>query len=94
MSDDEQRRAVRILGRVQGVGFRWWAWQTAQELGVRGTVRNAPDGSVEVRMAGPGEALDRFLEALRSGPPAARVERVQDASLPDGELPASFEIVR
>ena len=41
-------KAFIVTGRVQGVGFRWFTRQTASELGLRGTVRNARDGSVEV----------------------------------------------
>ncbi|MEJ2678716.1 MAG: acylphosphatase [Gemmatimonadota bacterium] len=94
MSVDEVRRAVRLTGRVQGVGFRWWTRHTAEEIGVRGTVRNAVDGSVEVRFAGPADAVDRFMEALRAGPPYARVDRLEEMSPPDRDLPDTFEIVR
>lgn len=93
MSADELKRAVRLTGRVQGVGFRWWTRQTAQELGVRGTVRNAVDGSVEVRFAGPPDAVHRFMEALRAGPPYARVDYLEEDAPPDGDLPDPFQIV-
>jgi len=93
-SGGERRRAVRITGRVQSVGFRWWARHTARELGVRGTVRNAGDGSVEVRMAGPEDAVNRFVRALEKGSGSARVQEIRDGDLPTGDLPGSFEIVR
>jgi len=55
-------------------------------MGVRGTVRNADDGSVEVRFAGGEEASARFREVLEIGPGAARVERVESIPV-DGDLP-------
>ena len=70
-------RAYRLVGRVQGVGFRWWTRGVAEELGVGGSVRNLADGSVEVRAVGPEDALDHFEERLRLGPRLARVDRVE-----------------
>ena len=45
-------RAYRIVGRVQGVGFRWWTRRTAERLSLYGSVRNLTDGSVEVHVTG------------------------------------------
>ncbi len=92
MNDNEVHRAVRVMGRVQGVGFRWWARQTAEEIGVRGTVRNAVDGSVEVAFAGSADAVARFEEALRAGPPYARVDYLEETS-PPADLPATFKVI-
>lgn len=94
MSGEAERRGFRITGRVQGVGFRWWSCRTASALGVRGSVRNRADGSVEIHAAGAPDALDRFEEKLHSGPPSARVEEVRRAS---SELPipdADFRVER
>ena len=88
----ESSVTVILHGRVQGVGFRWWTCRQATGAGIRGTVRNLPDGSVEVRAAGPGDALARFLEALRRGPPGARVERTEFLS-PTGDLPLDFRAI-
>ena len=78
------RRFV-ISGRVQGVGFRWFAESAAAREGLHGWVRNLPDGRVEAQAEGDAEALDRFERALRHGPPAARVEAVDvDAIMPTG----------
>ncbi|MSR20566.1 MAG: acylphosphatase [Gemmatimonadetes bacterium] len=81
-------RGYRVVGLVQGVGFRHWTRRTAERLGLSGTVRNLPDGSVEVHAAGIEESLRRFEEALRDGPPAARVERVE-ALTPRADTPRS-----
>ncbi len=89
-----ERRAYRITGTVQGVGFRWWARNLARTLELRGTVRNHPDGSVEVRAEGRRDALDRFEAQLTSGPPAADVRRIEQQEPGEEGLPAGFEIVR
>jgi len=89
----KERRGFRITGRVQGVGFRWWTRKTAQELGLRGTVRNRRDGSVEIHARGPDEAMERFRRKLRRGPTSARVREVEEIDS-SGTLPAEFEIVR
>lgn len=72
---DGGERAVRLLvsGRVQGVGFRYYAQDEARELGLRGWVRNLADGRVEAQAAGPAEAIARFAAALRRGPRGALV---------------------
>lgn len=80
---------ARVTGRVQGVGFRWSAIHEAQQLGLRGRVRNAGDGSVEVEAAGGAAALAEFLAWLRRGPPGARVLGVEVD--PDGPWPAGFD---
>jgi len=78
------RRFV-ISGRVQGVGFRWFAESAAAREGVHGWIRNLPDGRVEAQAEGDAEALERLERALRQGPPAARVETVDvDALAPTG----------
>lgn len=87
---------LEITGRVQGVGFRYWTAQTARELGVRGTVRNRPDGAVEILAAADAATLDLFRTRLREGPPHARVEDVRplENTKPAEDIPAGFEIVR
>lgn len=84
--DDLTRRAFRIVGVVQGVGFRWWTARLAERLGVAGSVRNLPDGSVEVQAVGREEQLAELEAALRNGPRGARVDRV-DALEPDPAVP-------
>ncbi len=85
--------AYRVRGKVQGVGFRWWTRSRARGLGLAGTVRNCPDGSVEVRVRGREEVVDAFREQLAHGPPGSRVEEVEE--IPAGPVEGdSFEIVR
>ena len=70
-------RRFLISGRVQAVGFRWFAESAASREGLHGWVRNLPDGRVEALAEGDAEALERFERALRHGPPAARVDTVE-----------------
>jgi acylphosphatase len=69
------RQACRLLieGRVQGVGYRWWAVGEAQRLGLSGWVRNRRDGGVELLAIGEADALDRLAERCQAGPPGAHV---------------------
>lgn len=86
-------KRVIVRGRVQGVGFRWFVVQNARALGVRGTVRNRPDGTVEAILQGPHvDAVDAMIDRIREGPGAARVERVDVESTE--ELEESFEEMR
>jgi len=85
----EQRSTVvckryHVFGRVQGVWYRASTRDQALQLGLVGWVRNLDDGSVETVACGTPEALDAFKAWLRQGPPAARVDRVEEseASLP------------
>ncbi len=65
-----------ISGRVQHVGFRYWACQQAERLGLTGTVENLSDGRVEVVMQGVPECVNEMKEKLRSGPSMAIVKQV------------------
>ena len=79
MSDSGRaERAFHVKGRVQGVGFRWWAVERAREAGLTGWVRNRRDGSVEVHAAGATPAVEDFAARLKEGPPAARVSEVEE----------------
>ena len=67
-----------IRGRVQGVGFRFFAVREARRLHLSGVVRNLADGAVEVEAEGDRPSLERLLKALRVGPHAARVASVDE----------------
>ena len=83
---------ARVTGRVQGVGFRWSAVREARRLGLRGRVRNADDGSVEVEAEGDPSALADFLAWLRRGPSGAFVSDVDVEPVPPGGSRGDFDI--
>jgi acylphosphatase len=77
MADTEQfRMHAFISGRVQGVGFRFFTMQAAQDHNITGWVRNRLDGRVELMAEGTQENLNRMLMALRRGPISADVQKV------------------
>ena len=83
---------LEIEGRVQGVGFRWFAKQRAQQKGISGWAMNKPDGSVEVAAIGGEEELKRFRIELQTGPPGASVTAIRDlAAISESELGDSFK---
>ncbi len=87
----EARRFV-VRGRVQGVGFRYFAREYARVEGLHGWVRNRDDGAVEIAVEGDREGLRRFENRIRTGPPGARVEDVVvDDGIPTGRV-EGFEI--
>ena len=71
-----QRLGATVIGRVQGVGFRYHVLRRAMELELTGWVANETDGSVRCQAEGPRGDLDLLVEALETGPPGALVERV------------------
>jgi acylphosphatase len=88
------RRRMRIDGRVQGVGFRWFARTTAQRLGLVGWTRNEADGSVLCEVQGTRAAVAEFERAVGRGPAHARVERVVAEDVPAVEAETAFVISR
>ena len=78
---------LRITGRVQGVGYRAWAMDTARRLELRGWVRNRADGSVEALVIGEDATVAAMIEACREGPLAARVA---DVAVSEAEDDGSF----
>ncbi|HYB13837.1 MAG TPA: acylphosphatase [Myxococcota bacterium] len=79
------RRRLIMHGRVQGVAFRYATHLKARALGVDGWVRNLPDGSVEAVLEGMPSLVAELTAFCRVGPPAARVDRVEEhAEEPEG----------
>ncbi|OOH86354.1 acylphosphatase [Pasteurellaceae bacterium 15-036681] len=81
-----------VYGLVQGVGFRFFTWQTATKIGVKGTVRNCSDGSVEVIAQGSEQQIAKLTEWLQNGPRSARVERVIELDYKGESNFDSFEV--
>jgi acylphosphatase len=88
----ETRAHIVISGLVQGVWYRAFTERTAGALGLRGWVRNMPDGRVEAVMEGPKPAIEMAVLECKKGPPSSRVESVEVRwEEPTGEF-KSFEI--
>ena len=85
-------RRLMISGRVQGVGFRFFAEAQAAVEGVHGYVRNLPDGRVEAVIEGDEESVERVERALRRGPGGAIVESVQVEHIPPSGRATGFSI--
>jgi acylphosphatase len=82
---------VTVTGRVQGVSFRYYTEEEARRHGVAGWVSNEPDGTVAGHFEGEADAVDGLVDWSRTGPRAARVERV-DVRPADDEGLTSFEV--
>jgi len=84
----------QVFGMVQGVGFRWFVARHARSLGLHGYARNLPNGSVEVMVDGPEDAIPALERLLRTGPGNAQVDRVErstePAAIPIGK---SFDVM-
>jgi acylphosphatase len=78
---------LRIEGRVQGVGYRYWAADRAEELQLTGWVRNRRDGAVEAVISGPEADVERMIALCHKGPRDAAVTAVEIV----GEGSGAFE---
>ena len=83
---------VRIAGRVQGVGYRYWTERVAGELGLSGWVRNRRDGTVEAVFSGAPDDVAEMIERCRAGPPSAQVTSV-DVAEDAAEPSPGFEVL-
>jgi acylphosphatase len=77
MDTEIKRYHLLVSGRVQGVGYRYFARDSANSLGLNGWVRNIRGGGVEVEVEGERGDIDKFIEELRLGPPLSRVLEVE-----------------
>lgn len=68
---------IRVFGRVQGVGFRYYAHQGAVSLGITGYVSNETDGSVYIEVEGPADKLSLFLDWCSRGPARAEITDIR-----------------
>jgi len=87
-----QARRITVHGKVQGVGFRYFARHAALGLGLTGRVRNCPDLTVEILVEGDAKSLEQFVELVRQGPPLGWVRQVDVADVPARGTWRSFSI--
>jgi len=72
----KEMRSIRIHGKVQGVGYRFFATRVARRLGLKGLIFNVRDGSVEATVEGEAGAIDDWIKELKEGPRYAEVTRI------------------
>lgn len=87
------RAHVWVSGRVQGVFFRQYTKRQAEKLGVKGWVRNLPDGKVEAVFEGEEDVIRMLLEFVKRGPPRAKVSRLDVTWEEPAEEFRTFSIV-
>lgn len=94
MAADERpmRLDATVMGRVQGVGFRYFVLREAMALRLEGWVANTADGFVRCVAEGPRPDLELLLDRLREGPPSAIIERVSEAWMPATGTLGSFSV--
>ncbi len=68
---------IIVSGRVQGVGFRWFVSDQANDIGLKGSVKNLPDGAVEIIAQGKKEEIDRLIETVKIGNRQSYVENLE-----------------
>lgn len=88
-------RQIRVWGRVQGVGFRFFTQQLAIQLDICGTVQNKMDGSVFVVAQGEEKAVTRFIERVKASvSPYGRVDRYEEGKLMTHLYTQSFKLYK
>lgn len=83
-----------VRGRVQGVGFRYYVFESARRHRLTGWVRNLPDGRVEILAEGPEETLTELLTDINRGPILSHVEDIQLDWRDAPQEFAKFDILR
>jgi acylphosphatase len=89
----KKRAKVLVFGRVQGVYFRRFTQNKAKQIGVVGTVKNLPDGSVEIIAQAHSPVFEAFIAWCNKGPITASVERTEVVELVPDEALVTFDIV-
>ncbi len=82
MGDETRARRFRIRGKVQGVGYRFFALTCAEALGLAGWVKNLDDGTVEAHAEGAEKKIDEFAFDLSRGARFARVSEIEAEEVP------------
>lgn len=72
----KEQRVIRIHGKVQGVGYRFFATRVARRLGLKGTIQNNRDGSVDAVVEGEKDVIDEWIEQLKEGPRYAEITKI------------------
>ncbi len=85
---------IAIYGHVQGIGFRHFTKETADDLGICGSVENRSDGDVEVIAVGEREVLERFIKLIEKGNGYSIIEKVHVKWKEGGHATGEFKIIQ
>ena len=88
-----KKKHIVITGKVQGVGFRYWLYQIANEKNVYGWVKNKNTNEVEALLLGKDKNVDELIKLIRKGPSSARVENLSIQNYQKEYLRKSFDIL-
>ena len=91
---DTIQKSLLLSGRVQGVGFRYFTRQNAENLNINGWVRNRRDGKVEAVLQGSPENVEEMIARMKQGPSSARVDDVEIREAPADEEFTGFKVRR
>jgi len=83
---------IIVKGKVQGVGYRYFAYINARDMGINGFVRNLQNGDVELVVEGDPEILAKYIDILKSGPHSSKVEKVEVTENDSRDSNNSFKI--
>ncbi|MBY0098287.1 acylphosphatase [Mesobacillus maritimus] len=83
---------IVVSGKVQGVGYRYFAQMKAVQFGITGWVKNRTDGAVEMVTTGTKENLDLFIEEISRGNPFSKVDQIEINEISLAEKYQSFTI--
>lgn len=88
-----RRISLKVFGRVQGVGYRYFTRKLANSYGITGYVKNTSDNAVIIEAKGSDLAIQYFLKNLSKGPSTAKVEKIEHQSCDDPLNYDEFEII-
>lgn len=88
----KELRILRIHGKVQGVGYRFFATRVARRLGLKGNISNLRDGSVEAVVEGESKAIDDWIRELKEGPRYAEVTSIDQETKPFSGQYGDFDV--
>lgn len=88
------KKHLKITGRVQGVGFRYFTRQNARQLNITGWVKNMADGSVETVISGKEQNVSKMKDRLKKGPPSAKVDHITELDADVDKSYTEFSVKR
>lgn len=88
----KELRLIKVHGKIQGVGFRFFATRVARRLELGGWIRNQRDGTVDAVVEGESEKIDEWIEEIREGPRYAEVTRIDQKKKPFSGKFTEFDV--